>query len=164
MLLATLCHCEAMARCATRRTTRSGQERAPAEICGPTAGAGRRKVEVMGWSNERPSRATRSSLALVAGLALVVSACSGAASPAPSTGSAQPPASGQPPSSSGPTGGTVSVYGVWGGSEQDTFLAVTQPWQDENGATVQYTGTRDIAAVLQAGAASGILPDVAALS
>src|SRR5262245_29977530 len=121
----------------------------------------------MGLKDDRPSRATRMSIALLAGIALVASACSGTSSTSPTTGSTGPstaPASGGAASPGGATGGSISVYGVWGGSEQDTFLAVTKPWSDKNGTTVQYTGTRDIAAVLQAGAASGILPDVAALS
>lgn len=107
---------------------------------------------------------------LVAGLVasvLVVGACSNAgtsssapaASAAPSTGaeSAAPSAAG------GPLGGTVTVIGTWGGSEQESFLAMVAPFEAATGVDVQYTGTRDINTVLSTGVASGILPDVAGL-
>ncbi|HEU0236335.1 MAG TPA: extracellular solute-binding protein [Candidatus Limnocylindrales bacterium] len=62
------------------------------------------------------------------------------------------------------TGGTeVSVIGTWGGSEQESFLAMVAPWEESTGNTVKYTGTRDINAVLTTGVASGILPDLAGL-
>ncbi len=62
------------------------------------------------------------------------------------------------------SGGTkVSVIGTWGGAEQESFLAMVKPWEEKTGNTVQYTGTRDINAVLTTGVASGILPDLAGL-
>jgi alpha-glucoside transport system substrate-binding protein len=60
-------------------------------------------------------------------------------------------------------GGKVTVIGTWGGAEQESFLAMVKPWEDKTGNTVQYTGTRDINAVLTTGVASGILPDLAGL-
>lgn len=60
-------------------------------------------------------------------------------------------------------GNQVSVIGTWGGSEQESFLAMVKPWEERTGNTVKYTGTRDINAVLTTGVASGILPDLAGL-
>ncbi len=64
-------------------------------------------------------------------------------------------------SSSG--GQSVTVIGTWGGSEQDAFLQMVKPWEDQTGNTVKYTGTRDINTVLTTGVASGVLPDLAGL-
>lgn len=60
-------------------------------------------------------------------------------------------------------GGTVSVIGTWGGAEQEAFLQMVAPFEQETGIKVEYTGTRDLNAVLTTGVASGILPDVAGL-
>ncbi len=69
------------------------------------------------------------------------------------------------PSASGESlaGQTVSVIGTWGGTEQDAFLAMVKPWEQLTGATVKYTGTRDLNTVLTTGVASGVLPDLAGL-
>jgi alpha-glucoside transport system substrate-binding protein len=61
------------------------------------------------------------------------------------------------------TGKTVTVIGTWGGDEQKAFLEMVKPWEQQTGATVKYTGTRDINTVLTTGVASGVLPDVAGL-
>jgi len=89
-------------------------------------------------TDRRPVLATVTALAAAA----VLAACQGAAP-------------------SGPR--TVTVYGTWGGSEQDSFLAMVKPFEDRTGIKVQYTGTRDLNAVLTTGVASGILPDLAGL-
>ena len=60
-------------------------------------------------------------------------------------------------------GGTVSVIGQWSGAEQDSFLAMVAPWEEETGATVEYTGSRDLQTQLTTGIASGTLPDLAGL-
>jgi alpha-glucoside transport system substrate-binding protein len=60
-------------------------------------------------------------------------------------------------------GKTVNVIGTWGGDEQAAFLKMVEPWQQQTGATVKYTGTRDINTVLTTGVASGVLPDLAGL-
>ncbi len=60
-------------------------------------------------------------------------------------------------------GATVTVIGTWGGDEQTAFLNMVKPWEDQTGAKVQYTGTRDINTVLTTGVASGVLPDLAGL-
>jgi alpha-glucoside transport system substrate-binding protein len=60
-------------------------------------------------------------------------------------------------------GKTVTVIGTWGGDEQTAFLNMVKPWEQQTGATVKYTGTRDINTVLTAGVSSGVLPDLAGL-
>src|SRR5215510_5629506 len=60
-------------------------------------------------------------------------------------------------------GKTVSVIGTWGGDEQAAFLKMVAPWEQQTGAKVKYTGTRDINTVLTTGVASGVLPDLAGL-
>ncbi len=60
-------------------------------------------------------------------------------------------------------GKTVNVIGTWGGDEQAAFLTMVKPWEDQTGAKVKYTGTRDINTVLTTGVASGVLPDLAGL-
>ncbi len=60
-------------------------------------------------------------------------------------------------------GKTVNVIGTWGGDEQTAFLKMVQPWENQTGAKVKYTGTRDINTVLTTGVASGVLPDLAGL-
>ena len=106
--------------------------------------------------------------AVFATIALAVAACGGgggtpapggSGSPAASTGTSE-----SPPASVAPGGsGEVTVIGTWGGAEQESFLAMVKPWEDQTGNKVKYTGTRDINAVLTTGVASGILPDLAGL-
>jgi alpha-glucoside transport system substrate-binding protein len=60
-------------------------------------------------------------------------------------------------------GGSVTVLGVWGGDEQDTFLSMVKPFQDATGVEVQYTGTRDLNAVLTTRVQGGNPPDLAGL-
>jgi alpha-glucoside transport system substrate-binding protein len=60
-------------------------------------------------------------------------------------------------------GDEVTVIGTWGGDEQEAFLAMVKPWEEQTGAKVKYTGTRDLNTVLTTGVASGVLPDLAGL-
>ncbi len=60
-------------------------------------------------------------------------------------------------------GGSVSVLATWGGSEQDTFLAMVKPFEDATGVKVQYEGTRDLNAVLTTRVQGGNPPDLAGL-
>ncbi|MFL5779288.1 MAG: ABC transporter substrate-binding protein [Chloroflexota bacterium] len=60
-------------------------------------------------------------------------------------------------------GGSVSVYGTWTGAEQDSFMAMIQPWKDGTGVQVNYTGQRDLPTAISTGIAGGNLPDVAGL-
>jgi alpha-glucoside transport system substrate-binding protein len=65
------------------------------------------------------------------------------------------------------SGGTsdkeVTVVGSWGGSEQESFLAMVKPWEDKTGNKVKYTGSRGLGAYLTTAVASGTLPDLAGL-
>jgi alpha-glucoside transport system substrate-binding protein len=60
-------------------------------------------------------------------------------------------------------GGSVSVLGVWGGSEQEAFLEMVRPFEEATGIDVEYTGTRDLNAVLTTRVAGGNPPDLAGL-
>lgn len=60
-------------------------------------------------------------------------------------------------------GGTVTVIGTWGGDEEQSFLCMVKPFEEATGVDVQYTGTRDLEAILTAGIASGTVQDVAGL-
>lgn len=60
-------------------------------------------------------------------------------------------------------GGSVSVLGVWGGSEQESFLAMLEPFEEATGVNVQYEGTRDLNAVLTTRVEGGNPPDLAGL-
>src|SRR5262252_4142526 len=95
--------------------------------------------------------------AILAAMTLVVAACSSSASsPSASAGgggsSAAPPASpggsGSPAASGGGTGElagqTVTVIGTWGGDEEKAFKQMVAPWEQQTGAKVSYTGTRDL--------------------
>jgi len=59
-------------------------------------------------------------------------------------------------------GGTVTVLGVWSGSELDSFNAVLQPFETRTGITVQFEASRDQDAILTTRVAAGSPPDLAA--
>jgi alpha-glucoside transport system substrate-binding protein len=61
------------------------------------------------------------------------------------------------------SGQTVTVIGSWTDTEQQNFLAMIKPWEDQTGATVKYQGTRSINDILAAGIPTGVLPDLAGL-
>jgi alpha-glucoside transport system substrate-binding protein len=67
------------------------------------------------------------------------------------------------PSASSAPSNEVTVVGSWGGSEQDSFLAMVKPWEDRTGNKVKYTGSRGLGAYLTTAVASGTLPDLAGL-
>jgi alpha-glucoside transport system substrate-binding protein len=58
---------------------------------------------------------------------------------------------------------SVTVVGSWGGSEQESFLAMVKPWEERTGNTVKYTGSRGLGAYLTTAVQSGTLPDLAGL-
>jgi len=60
-------------------------------------------------------------------------------------------------------GGTVTVVGSWSGAEEASFLAMVQPFEQQTGVSVQYTGTRDLNGLLWQGVAQKNPPDVAGL-
>jgi len=118
---------------------------------------------------ERIVRRSRVAGSLMAITLLVVACSSGgsSASPAASTPASAPAASASggesPAASGGALGGSVSVIGTWTGAEQESFMAMVKPWEDQTGAKVEYTGTRDINNILTTGIQSGLLPDLAGL-
>jgi alpha-glucoside transport system substrate-binding protein len=61
------------------------------------------------------------------------------------------------------TGGSVNVLGTWGGSEQDSFMAMVKPFTDKTGIKVNYEGTRDINAILTTRVQAGNPPELAGL-
>ena len=89
-----------------------------------------------------------------------VAAAGGALLLAGCTGGGDEP---EEPTADGEIGGTVSVLAQWSGAEQDSFLAMVEPWEEETGVTVEYTGSRDTSAQITSGIASGNLPDIAGL-
>ena len=60
-------------------------------------------------------------------------------------------------------GGAVTVLGVWGGSELESFRAMVRPFEERSHIRVQFEGTRDIGAVLTTRARGGNPPDLAVL-
>ena len=63
----------------------------------------------------------------------------------------------------GKLGGKVTVLGVWGGTELDTFNAMVKPFQERTGVQVEFEATRDLDAVLTTRVAAGNPPDLAVL-
>ena len=111
----------------------------------------------------RPS-SIRTPLAILA-TAVLLAACT---TPSGTTGPVATGPAGTGPAGTGTTGGDltgqeVTVIGTWGGDEETAFRAMVKPWEDETGATVKYTGTRDLNIILSNGIQSGVLPDLAGL-
>jgi alpha-glucoside transport system substrate-binding protein len=57
--------------------------------------------------------------------------------------------------------GTVDVLGIWGDEELVSFEAMVAPWETDTGGSMEFTGTRDITAVLTTRVEGGNPPDVA---
>jgi alpha-glucoside transport system substrate-binding protein len=57
--------------------------------------------------------------------------------------------------------GAVDVLGIWGSDELGKFEAMVQPWQSKNGGKVNFTGSRDITALLTSRVQGGNPPDIA---
>jgi alpha-glucoside transport system substrate-binding protein len=57
--------------------------------------------------------------------------------------------------------GDVDVMGIWGSDELTNFEAMVKPWQDQEGGTVNFTGTRNITAELTLRVEGGNPPDIA---
>ena len=84
---------------------------------------------------------------LAVGAALVLAACGGSSNNSTGTG--------------GKIGGTVHFLGTWSGSEQDSFMAVIQPFEDQTGVKVEYEASRDQDAILTTRVTAGNPPEVA---
>ena len=82
-------------------------------------------------------------------------------------GAATPAATGTPAATPTATGtaaapiGDVDVLGIWGAEELTKFEAMVAPWQAQTGGRMNFTGTRDITAVLTTRVEGGNPPDVA---
>jgi alpha-glucoside transport system substrate-binding protein len=61
------------------------------------------------------------------------------------------------------TVGTVNVLGVWGGDELASFQAMVEPWEQQTGGAMGFSGTRDLIAILTTRIQGGNPPDVAIL-
>jgi len=57
--------------------------------------------------------------------------------------------------------GSADVLGVWGDEELDNFKAMVKPWEDDTGGTVEFTGTRDLTAILTSRVEGGNPPNIA---
>jgi alpha-glucoside transport system substrate-binding protein len=58
---------------------------------------------------------------------------------------------------------SVTVMGVWTGAEADAFLKMVEPFEEETGIKVEFTGTRDLPAILNTRVQAGNPPDVSAM-
>lgn len=94
----------------------------------------------------------RRSIFLIAPLCLLMAACGPTPSPQPA------PAGGNER-----IGGRVSVLATWTGDEQQSFLAMVKPFEDQTGVKVEYEGTRDLNTVLTTRVQGGNPPDLAGL-
>jgi len=57
----------------------------------------------------------------------------------------------------------VTVLGVWGADETPSFMKMVEPFEAATGIRVDFTGTRDLPAILTTRVAAGNPPDVSAL-
>src|SRR5438067_11346728 len=85
-------------------------------------------------------------------LGVVLAACSGG-----NNAASQPAGSGGAGGSL--SGATVTVIGTWTDKEQDAFLAMVKPWENQTGAKVKYQGTRSINDILAPGIPTRGPPD-----
>lgn len=93
-------------------------------------------------------------------LALVVSACGGGNG---GGGGQSPGAEGSPGGGGEELGGSISILAVYADAEQESFMAMIQPWADQNGVEIEYSSTRDINAQLATQIEGGNPPDIAGL-
>jgi alpha-glucoside transport system substrate-binding protein len=101
---------------------------------------------------------------IFAGIILIVLAGLTACS-SPSATTTTPPPTGTTPTGTTPTTsiGTVEVISTWGGEELDSFNAMIAPWEQATGGKVNYTGTKDVTAILTTRIQAGNPPDIAIL-
>lgn len=60
-------------------------------------------------------------------------------------------------------GQSVTVMAVWTGAEADAFLKMVEPFEKETGIKVEFTGTRDLPAILTTRVEAGNPPDVSVM-
>jgi alpha-glucoside transport system substrate-binding protein len=124
------------------------RQRAAKQNGGLSRGVPSIAVVSQGEMQMNSSRHARPLAALIAAV-FVIAACQPTATPGGGGG--------------GKIGGTVSVLAVWSGSEQDTFLSMVKPFEDQTGVKVQYEGDRGANAILQTRVQGGNPPDLAGL-
>ncbi len=61
------------------------------------------------------------------------------------------------------TSQSVTVMGVWTGAEAEAFAKMVAPFEKETGIKVEFTGTRDLPAILTTRVEAGNPPDVSAM-
>jgi alpha-glucoside transport system substrate-binding protein len=57
--------------------------------------------------------------------------------------------------------GDADVMGLWGSEELDSFKAMVAPWEKDTGGKVNFTGTRDLTAILTTRVEGNNAPDIA---
>lgn len=105
-------------------------------------------------------RALVPSLALTMVAATALVACTAAPSPTPTP---TPTRSGSPTAGAGLDGTEVSVLGLWSGPEYDAFATVASAWEQATGGSVDWHGTQDPSAALDALVQAGDPPEIAVL-
>lgn len=60
--------------------------------------------------------------------------------------------------------GQVTVLGVWGGAEEEAFMEMVRPFEEETGIEVLYEGTRDLPTILTTRIEAGNPPDIVHLT
>ncbi len=94
--------------------------------------------------------------------ALAIAAVAAASCEGEEEEASQTPSPGGSPAPTQPGAlGTVDVLGIWGGEELASFEAMVAPWEQETGGNMEFTGTRDITAILTTRVEGGNPPDVA---
>ena len=58
---------------------------------------------------------------------------------------------------------SVTVMGVWTGAEADAFTKMVAPFEEETGIKVEFTGTRDLPAILTTRVEAGNPPDISVM-
>jgi alpha-glucoside transport system substrate-binding protein len=114
-------------------------------------------------NNANNKSATNNSGAAPPSAANATQAGTGTPLTGPTVGQGNPQAAALAAAGGKKIGGSVSVIGSWGGEEQDSFMAMVKPFEDATGVTVNYTGTRDLAAELTTRVQGGNPPDLAGL-
>ena len=105
----------------------------------------------------------RRPLALMVVAVFAASACSNSSASPTATAAATTPGQSAAAATStitptaGPLTGSLTVMGTWSGDEETSFRAMIQPWVNQTGVQVKYTGTRDLNASLSQGIKTGNL-------
>ena len=137
----------------------------------PTASTPAAPAATAGAASTQPAAAptTAPTAASTASTASASPSAAAAASPSAAATTATTPAAqaaGTPAQSSTPLaqiGGSVNVIATWASDEQDSFLAMCKPFEDQTGVKVQYTSSRDLNAILTTRVKAGNPPELAGL-